>query len=50
MEVFLVLNGLEINASIEEQESVILALASSEIDREGFTEWLRTHIQEMKGV
>ena len=50
MEVFLVLNGLEINASVEEQENVILALASSEIEREKFTEWLRTHIQEIKGV
>jgi death-on-curing protein len=32
MEVFLVLNGHEIAASIDEQEQVILQIASSEID------------------
>ena len=46
MEVFLVLNGFEINASIDEQEQIILRVASGEISREGFTDWLRTHIKE----
>lgn len=44
MEVFLILNGYEIEASIDEQERVILQVASGEMRREAFTEWLRTHI------
>ncbi len=44
MEVFLVLNGYEIRASVDEQERVILQVAASEIEREEFTAWLRTHI------
>ena len=43
MEVFLVLNGYEIRAAVDEQEDVILQVAASEIDREEFTTWLRTH-------
>ncbi|MGD1804910.1 hypothetical protein ACP6PL_05650 [Dapis sp. BLCC M126] len=45
MEVFLILNGLEINASVDEQEQVILAVASGELNREAFTQWLQVHIQ-----
>ena len=44
MEVFLVLNGYEIRATVDEQEHVILQVAASEIDREEFTTWLRTHV------
>jgi death-on-curing protein len=44
MEVFLVLNGYEIRAAVDEQEHVILQVAASEIDREKFTTWLRTHV------
>src|ERR687886_1064258 len=44
MEVFLVLNGFEISAPVEEQEQIILQLASSAIARDEFTEWLRCHI------
>jgi death on curing protein len=44
MEVFLVLNGYEIRAAIDEQEHIILQVAASEIDREEFTTWLRTHV------
>ena len=40
MEIFLVLNGMEIDASIEEQERVVLLLASGDLGREEFTEWL----------
>jgi death-on-curing protein len=42
-EVFLVLNGLEINSSVDEQERVVLAIASGELGREAFVEWLRQH-------
>jgi len=44
METFLVLNGLEISASVDEQEQVILALASGNSRRESFVEWLKKHI------
>ncbi len=44
MEAFLVLNGYEIEAPVDEQERVILQVASGEIDREAFTKWLRMHI------
>ncbi|RME81314.1 MAG: type II toxin-antitoxin system death-on-curing family toxin, partial [Caldilineae bacterium] len=44
METFLVLNGCEIEASVDEQEQVILQVASGDIGREAFTEWLRAHI------
>lgn len=44
MEVFLVLNGYEIRAAVAEQEDVILQVAASEMDREEFTTWLRTHV------
>jgi death-on-curing protein len=44
MEVFLVLNGLEIAADVDEQEQVILRLAAGEIRREEFTMWVRGHV------
>jgi len=44
MEVFLVLNGYEIRAAVDEQERVILQVAASEMDREEFTTWLQAHV------
>jgi death-on-curing protein len=46
MEVFLVLNGYEIKAPLEEQEQVILDIAAGKMSRESFTEWLATHVME----
>lgn len=40
-ETFLVLNGLEINASVDEQERMMMAIASSKQEREVFVEWLQ---------
>jgi death on curing protein len=40
-ETFLVLNGMEINTSVDEQERAILAIASGELGREAFVEWLQ---------
>jgi len=48
METFLVLNGMEISASVDEQEQVILALASGNSGRESFVEWLKQHITAIK--
>jgi death-on-curing protein len=44
MEVFLVLNGFEINASIDEQEQIILQVASGQIGREVLKTWLDSHL------
>ena len=48
MEVFLVLNGYEIEASIDEQEQVVLSVASGQIDRVALSEWLNQHIIERR--
>jgi death on curing protein len=43
MELFLIRNGLEIQASDDEQEQIILQLAAGELGREEFCRWLRAH-------
>jgi death on curing protein len=45
MEIFLILNGFEIRASIDEQERVILSVASGELRRDVFKDWLTQHIE-----
>ncbi|WP_397547876.1 type II toxin-antitoxin system death-on-curing family toxin [Rhodothermus marinus] len=44
MEVFLVLNGFEISADIDEQEDVVLKVASGELSREVLATWLQEHL------
>jgi death-on-curing protein len=46
MEVFLILNGYEIDASVDEQEQIMLQLAAGKLERKAFTEWLRAHAVE----
>ncbi|MFM9160580.1 MAG: type II toxin-antitoxin system death-on-curing family toxin, partial [Dolichospermum sp.] len=41
METFLVLNGVEINASRDEQEYIVLDLASNKLNRDAFLAWLQ---------
>jgi death-on-curing protein len=48
METFLVINGYELDAPVDEQESTILHLASGNLSREEFTEWVRNHIKSME--
>jgi death-on-curing protein len=43
METFLVLNGYEISAPVDEQERVMLELAAGELSRDDFLDWVRTH-------
>jgi death-on-curing protein len=50
METFLVLNGYEISASVDEQERVILQVASGEMGREEFTAWLGAHVVDKKNI
>ena len=44
MEMFLMLNGYEISAVVNEQVEIVLGVASGNIDRSTFTGWLRDHI------
>ncbi len=44
MEVFLILNGYEIQAEVDEQEKLILDLAAGKLERESFTLWVKNHI------
>ncbi len=50
METMLVINGFEIEASIDEQEATILKLAAGELDRETFTEWVRSIVVSLDQV
>lgn len=50
METFLLLNGHEIEAPIDEQEQLILRVASGGIGREALTAWLRGHVVEVEGT
>jgi death-on-curing protein len=47
METFLMLNGYEISASVDGQVEIILGVASGEIDRNTFTEWLKNHVVDL---
>lgn len=49
METFLVLNGYEIEATVDEQERIILQVAAGELGRDEFTAWLRSHVVEKNG-
>ena len=44
METFLILNGHEIDATVDEQEQIILKLAAGNLTREMFTTWLKGNV------
>jgi len=44
LETFLVLNGHEIKAAVDDQQTVLLQVAAGEMKREAFLVWLRAHI------
>jgi len=44
METFLILNGYEIRATVDEQEQIILDLAAGNLTREMFTNWLKSNV------
>lgn len=45
MEVFLLLNGAEINAALDEQERLMLDLAAGNVTRDELTAWLVLHVK-----
>jgi death-on-curing protein len=44
MEVFLLLNGHEIDASVDEQEKIIIDVASGKVTRVELSEWISDHM------
>jgi death-on-curing protein len=48
MEVFLIINGYEIEAAVDDQEEIILKLASSSMERSDFLDWLKKNMIEVK--
>lgn len=50
LEIFLILNGYEIDASVDEQEDIILQLAAGQLERRAFTGWLHAHVVERTDV
>jgi death-on-curing protein len=44
LEVMLLLNGAELNATVDEGEQIILAVASGHADRAVLTRWVEAHI------
>jgi death on curing protein len=48
METFLVFNGLELIAPVDEQGKTILELAEGKLNRLRFTDWVNRHIVSLK--
>ncbi|MEM6343199.1 MAG: type II toxin-antitoxin system death-on-curing family toxin [Bacteroidota bacterium] len=47
MEITFVLNGYEIEATVDEQEKLILDLASGILDKETFIQWVKNHLRPL---
>ena len=48
MEVFLLLNGLELLGTMDEQERLMLDLSAAHLTREQLTAWLQQHVQPVE--
>ena len=44
MEVFLLVNGHELRAPVDDQERIVLDLAAGQLSRDAFLEWIKHHI------
>ncbi len=44
METFLVLNGYELSAGVDEQEAIILQVAAGQMKQDAFTQWVKSRI------
>ena len=47
METFLVLNGFELNAPIDQQEKLFLGLAAGTVSRDELVKWIKAHLTEV---
>ena len=45
LEAFLMLNGAELTATVDDAEQTILGVAAGQVKREAFTEWVRAHMR-----
>ena len=48
METFLILNGSELNASVNDAESIIIQLAAGELSREKLTVWVVDNLTSLQ--
>ena len=48
IEYFLILNGFEIKASVDEQEALMLSVAAGETDRPALAAWLRGRLNKIR--
>src|SRR5207247_9717573 len=48
IEYFLILNGFEIEASVDEQEALMLSVAVGETDRVALAEWLNGRLNKIR--
>lgn len=48
LEVFLVLNGHQLDATVDDAERVILGVAAGTIGRDEFSQWIREHIMSFR--
>lgn len=48
MEVFLILNGHEVWSSVDDAERIILRVASGEMGREQFADWIEAHLHPLR--
>jgi death-on-curing protein len=48
LEVFLLLNGHEIKATVDEQEKIILDLAGGTVERDQWLAWIQHHIHRVQ--
>jgi death-on-curing protein len=49
LETFLVLNGHELRADVDEAEARMLVLAAGQLSREAFTAWVAAHLVALAG-
>ena len=47
METFLVMNGFELTADVDDTEKVILTLAAGDLSREELLQWVTSHTQRL---
>lgn len=47
IEVFLVMNGMEIRATVDEQEAFMPSLAAGAASREALADWLRSNVTDL---
>jgi len=43
----MLMNGYEIQADVDNQETLILTLATSKMNRQDFLEWLQDHVVQL---